>query len=70
MSATAPRIEWHPGLFTKELAAVYLSKSTREIDLLRETGALIPVGDGKRVMFSKKELDHYIENLPERGSSS
>lgn len=71
MSATsAPRIEWHPGLFTKELAAVYLSKSVREIDMLRTDGTLIPVGDGKRVMFTKKELDHYIENLPERGAAS
>lgn len=69
-TVTSNRIEWHPGLFTKELAAVYLSKSTREIDMLRETGALIPVGDGKRVMFTKKELDHYIENLPERGSAA
>lgn len=69
MSATnAPRIEWHPGLFTKELAAVYLSKSTREIDDLRSKGSLIPVGDGKRVMFTKQELDHYIERLPERAS--
>lgn len=68
--STAPRIEWHPGLFTKELAAVYLSKSTREVDMLRETGKLIPVGDGKRVMFTKQELDQYIEALPERGSAA
>lgn len=65
-ASTAPRIEWHPGLFTKELAAIYLSKSVREIDMLRSDGTLIPVGDGKRVMFTKKELDHYIEGLPER----
>ena len=64
------RIEWHPGLFTKELAAVYLSKSVREIDMLRTDGTLIPVGDGKRVYFTKKELDHYIEQLPERERTS
>lgn len=68
MNAQAPRIEWHPGLFTKELAALYLSKSVREIDMLRTDGTLIPVGDGKRVMFTKQELDHYIESLPERGA--
>lgn len=67
---TVQRVEWHPGLFTKELAAVYLSKSVREIDMLRTDGTLIPVGDGKRVMFTKKELDHYIENLPERGKGA
>ena len=65
-AATAPRIEWHPGLFTKELAAVYLSKSEREIDMLRGEGKLIPVGEGKRIMFTKQELDHFIERLPER----
>lgn len=65
-AATGPRIEWHPGLFTKELAAVYLSKSEREIDILRSEGKLIPVGEGKRIMFTKQELDHFIERLPER----
>lgn len=69
-TSTAQRIEWHPGLFTKELAAVYLSKSVREIDMLRTDGTLIPVGEGKRVMFTKKELDHYIENLPERARAA
>ncbi len=67
MSAgTGPRIEWHPGLFTKELAAVYLSKSERELDVLRAEGKLIARGEGKRIMFTKKELDHFIERLPER----
>ncbi|MFJ4166323.1 helix-turn-helix domain-containing protein [Microbacterium sp. NPDC089698] len=70
MSATVvQRIEWYPGLFTKELAAVYLSMSTREIDLLRNDGTLIPVGSGKRVKFTKEELDRYIAQLPERSAS-
>lgn len=60
------RIEFAPALFTRELAAYYLSKSLREIDDLRKTGELIPVGDGKRVMFQKSELDRYVEKLPER----
>lgn len=68
-AAVIQRIEWHPGLFTKELAAVYLSKSVREIDNLRTDGTLIPVGDGKRVMFTKEELDRYIGLLPERSAS-
>lgn len=60
------RAEFPPGLMTKAIAAYYLSKSEREVDELRARGELIAVGDGKRVMFSKKELDRYIEGLPER----
>ena len=67
MSAGAiNRIEFPPALFTRELAAYYLSKSVREVDDLRATGELIPVGDGKRITFTKGELDRYVENLPER----
>lgn len=62
------RIEFAPALFTRELAAYYLSKSLREVDDLRSRGELIPVGDGKRVMFQKIELDRYVEKLPERSS--
>ena len=64
------RIEFAPALFTRELAAYYLSKSLREIDDLRSRGELIPVGDGKRVIFQKAELDRYAESLPERSSAS
>ena len=60
-------IEFPPALFTRELAAYYLSKSLREVDDLRSRGELIPVGDGKRVMFQKSELDRYVDQLPERG---
>jgi hypothetical protein len=60
------RIEFPPALFTRELAAYYLSKSIREVDDLRSTGALIPVGDGKRITFTKAELDRYVAELPER----
>lgn len=62
------RIEFPPALFTRELAAYYLSKSLREVDDLRSTGDLIPVGKTKRVMFTKAELDRYVANLPERDS--
>lgn len=60
------RLEFPPALFTRELAAYYLSMSLREIDDLRATGALIPTGAGKRIKFSKAELDRYVESLPER----
>lgn len=60
------RIEFAPALFTRELAAFYLSMSLRELDDLRAKGDLIPVGDGKRVKFTKAELDRYADSLPER----
>ena len=60
------RIEFAPALFTRELAAYYLSRSVRDIDDLRKTGELIPVGKGKRVFFLKADLDRYVEKLPER----
>lgn len=62
----APRIEFPPALFTRELAAYYLGKSVREIDDLRATGELIPHGTGKRITFKKTELDRYVDELPER----
>jgi len=62
------RIEFPPALFTRELAAYYLSMSLREVDELRAKGHLIPVGDSKRIKFTKAELDRYVENLPERTS--
>lgn len=70
MSATglAPRIEFPPALFTRELAAYYLSKSVREIDDLRAAGELIPHGEGKRITFKKTELDRYVAEMPERAA--
>lgn len=60
------RIEFAPALFTRELAAYYLSMSLRDIDNLRAKGELIPVGTGLRVKYSKEELDRYVASLPER----
>jgi hypothetical protein len=60
------RIEFPPALFTRELAAYYLSCSIREIDELRAKGELIPVGRGKRLKFRRVELDRYVQSLPER----
>lgn len=65
-AGTVLRLEFPPALFTRELAAYYLQKSIREIDALRSSGYLIPVGDGKRVTFTKAELDRYVESLPDR----
>ena len=65
-SGVVQRIEFPPALMTRELAAYYLSMSLREVDELRAKGELIPVGDGKRVKFTKAELDRYVDRLPER----
>lgn len=64
-----PIFAFTPGLFDKQAAAHYLSKSGREIDELRSTGHLIAVGTGKRVFFTREELDRYIASLPERDST-
>jgi excisionase family DNA binding protein len=60
------RVEFPPALFTKELAAYYLSCSITDIDRLRARGELIALGDGKRMKFRKSDLDRYAESLPER----
>lgn len=60
------RIEFAPALMTRELAAVYMSCSMREVDELRNRGEITAYGEGKRVRFKKSELDEYIEGLPER----
>ncbi|MBT2503009.1 hypothetical protein [Curtobacterium sp. ISL-83] len=65
-AVTAVRIEFAPALFTRELAAFYISGSLRDIDDLRAKGELIPVGDTKRVKFRKEDLDRYVANLSER----
>ena len=60
------RIEFPPALFTRELAAYYISGSLRDVDDLRSKGELIPVGDSKRIKFRKEDLDRYVAGLEER----
>ncbi len=60
------RIEFPPALFTRELAAYYLSMSVREIDGLRAKREITAVGTGKRVKFRKDDLDRIADRLPER----
>lgn len=62
------RVEFPPALMTREVAAYYISKSVRELDLLRETNQLTAYGDGKRVEFKKEELDEWIARRPERST--
>jgi len=63
------RIEFAPALMTRELAAYYISGSLRDLDRLRESKELTPVGEGRRVMYRKSELDTYIEKIKERDAS-
>ncbi len=60
------RVEFAPALFTRELAAYYLSCSLTDIDRLRRSGDLIALGEGKRMKFRKADLDRYVDNLAER----
>jgi len=69
MSGAPMRIEFAPALMTRELAAYYISGSLRDLDRLRETKQITPVGEGLRVKYRKSELDAYIETLRERPAS-
>ena len=63
----ALRIEFPPALMTREVAAYYISRSLRELDDLRASGALIAVGKGtKRIFFRKSELDRWVARQEER----
>jgi hypothetical protein len=61
-----PRMEFAPALMTRETAAYYIDGSLRDIDRLRETKVITPVGEGRRVKFRKSELDAYIAAIVER----
>jgi hypothetical protein len=66
MSGAPLRIEFAPALMTRELAAFYISGSLRDLDRLRESKEITPVGEGRRVKYRKSELDSYIERIAER----
>lgn len=63
------RLEAWPALMTRETAAAYIDGSLRDIDDLRATSQITPVGTSKRLKFRKTDLDAYIERLPERVST-
>lgn len=60
------RIEFPPALMTREIAAYYIGGSLRDIDELKAKGEITAVGDGKRVKFRKRDLDTWIDALPDR----
>jgi hypothetical protein len=63
------RIEFAPALMTRETAAYYIDGSIRDIDRLRESKTITPVGEGRRVKYRKTELDKYIASIAERPST-
>ena len=60
------RMEFAPALMTREIAAYYISGSLSDIDRLRETKKITPVGEGRRVKYRKSDLDSYVESVNER----
>ena len=66
MNGAPIRIEFPPALMTRELAAYYISGSLRDLDRLRETKEITPVGEGRRVKYRKADLDAYVEREKER----
>lgn len=69
MTGAPMRIEFAPALMTREMAAYYISASLRDLDRLRETKEITPVGEGRRVKYRKADLDVYVEKVKERAAS-
>ena len=63
------RIEFAPALMTREIAAYYISGSLRDLDRLRETKEITPLGEGRRVKYRKSDLDAYVAKVNERPAS-
>jgi excisionase family DNA binding protein len=51
-------------LYSREDAAEYLGKSTRDLDRLIAAGTILAKKDGRRTRIDVAELDRYIERLP------
>jgi len=69
MNNSILRMEFPPALMSRETAAYYIDGSLRELDTLRETKQITPVGEGRKVKYRKSELDAYIASLKERAAS-
>jgi excisionase family DNA binding protein len=48
-------------LLSRELSARYIAISTRNLDYLRAAGKIGFVQIGRRVLFSREDLDRFIE---------
>lgn len=54
----------------RNLAAYYVTHgSLRDLDRLREQKIITPKGDGRNVLYDKKDLDAYADTLTERPAS-
>ncbi|TIH32691.1 hypothetical protein D4765_15480 [Subtercola vilae] len=53
-------------MMSREIAAYYIGRSVRELDVLRETKEITPRGEGRRVLYDKADLDRVCDRLAER----
>jgi len=64
------RVEFPPRLMDRNLAAYYVTHgSLRDLDRLREQKIITPKGEGRNVLYDKKDLDAYADTLTERPAS-
>lgn len=68
MSTVIIRQEWAPGRFTKQLAALYLSCSIREVDMYTAAKEITAYGKGRNAYYKKTELDAFIDRMKERNT--
>ena len=59
---STPRMEKR--LYSRADSAIYLDKSTREIDRMIRSLTIIAKKDGRRTVIEKRELDRYADRLP------
>ena len=62
-----------PALMTREAAAHYTGRSTRDLDDLRTKGHLTAVAGSpdpkdRRIFYRKEDLDEFVAGLPEKHS--
>ena len=63
-------LPYWPALMTRDVAAAYLDASPRKLDELQAQGHITPVRSHAGKRFPRKELDRYIDSLPEWGSEA
>lgn len=53
----------HKLAYSTEEVAYHLSTNPHRIHLLRECGALVGIKNGNKFIFSRKELDRFLEDF-------
>lgn len=60
-----PPVYYPPAGFDLDRAADYLSISVRALDELQRQGHIIPKKLGSRRVYLRKDLEDYLERLPD-----